>query len=769
MPTTKSIDIEGRTLTFETGKIAKQADGSTTVRIGDTITLVTACREAPRREGIDFLPLTVDYREYTYAGGRIPGGFFKREGRPSEREILTCRVIDRGLRPLFPDGYHDETQVIGLVLSADGENDPDVLAINGASMSLMLASGIPFNTPLAGVRVGRIDDELVFFPTHEERESSTLDLVVAGTEDAVAMVECGAAELSEDIIVDALDRAHEQIRRIIAVQREIVAELGITKVEVEPPPKPWPEDFEQRVRAEWRDALIEALHVKGKLAQKAAYTAVRDRAIEALPEDTRDVEGPWLKNIFHTMVKEITRESILDKGERLDGRAFDEIRPVACEAHLLPRAHGSSLFTRGETQAVVTCTLGTSDDSQIIEAFEGESRQRFMLHYNFPPFSVGEVRFLRGPGRREIGHGNLARRALEPVIPPAEEFPYTFRVVSDIMESNGSSSMASVCGGSMSLMDAGVPITSPVAGVAMGLVSDGERHAILSDIAGQEDHYGDMDFKVAGTRNGITALQMDIKISGLDREIMKRALEQARRGRYHLLDCMAEAIGEARPEVSPYAPRIIQIKIDVEQIRNVIGPGGKTIRSIVEQTGARINVEDDGTVEIATHDMAAAEKAISIIESLTKEVQIGEVYEGVVRRLEPYGAFVEILPNQDGLVHISEVSLERIPDIRDVLAEGDTMQVKVIGIDANDRIKLSRRVILEEEARARGEEIPERDSGPPRRGGRPGGRDDRRGGRGGRGRDSRGGRDNRRGGGSRRPPRDRGDRGGRGGSGGDDS
>ncbi len=739
MHISKTVEIDGKTLTFELGKLAKQANGSCTIRLGDTISLLTACASDTEREGIDFLPLTVDYREATYAGGRIPGGFFKREGRPTEKEILTCRVIDRPLRPLFPDGYHRETQIVGMVLSADGENDPDILALTGASMSLMAAADIPFYTPIAGVRVGRVDGRFVVFPTHEQRDAGDLDLVVAGSEDAIVMVECGAVELPEEIILDALDVAHANIKRLIALQREIVAELGVEKAEWVGPESPWPAEFETAIRERWDAPMTEALHVRGKFAQRDAVKAVRQQAMDALPEDELAEKGPWIKKIFHAMEKEITRRTILDEGKRLDGRAFDEIRPVACEAGLLPRTHGSALFTRGETQALVTCTLGTSEDQQLIEAFEGESHQRFLLHYNFPPFSVGEVRFLRGPGRREIGHGNLARRALTPVIPDEADFPYTMRVVSDILESNGSSSMATVCGGSMALMDAGVPTKAPVAGIAMGMVSDGERHAVLTDIAGQEDHYGDMDFKVAGTRDGITALQMDIKIAGLSRQLMAQALEQANRARMQLLDFMAEAISTPAPDISPYAPRITQIKVDVDQIRNIIGPGGKMIRSIVEQTGARINVEDDGTVQIATNDESAARKAIEIIEGLTREPKVGEVYDGTVKRLEPYGAFVEILPNQDGLLHISEVSMERIPDIRDVLALGDTIKVKIIGIDGNDRIKLSHRVILEEEARARGEEIPRREE--PDRGRRDdrggwGRHDDRRGGR----RDDRGGR-----------------------------
>ena len=735
---TRAVEIDGKELSFELGKIAKQADGSTVVRMGDSMVLVTACSDENQREGVDFLPLTVDYRENTYAGGRIPGGFFKREGRPTEKEILTCRIIDRGLRPLFPKGYHRETQVIAWVMSADDDYDPDVLGICGSSMALLAAAKIPFESAIAGVRIGRVDGTFVVFPTYVERESSDLDLVVSGTADAITMVECGAIEVSEQVILDALELAHSEIRKIIALQLEIVAELGVVKVPFESTPDPWPEDFATALKERWTEELREALLVRGKFEQGDAVKAVRAQAIEAIPEELADEQTPWVKSIFQSMVKNITRETILAKNERLDGRAFDEIRTVTCETGVLPRAHGSGLFTRGETQAMVTCTLGTSEDTQIIEAFQGEWRENFLLHYNFPPFSVGEARFLRGPGRREIGHGALARRALKPILPDTDDFPYTMRVVSDILESNGSSSMATVCGGSMALMDAGAPIAAPVAGIAMGLVSDGERYAVLTDIAGQEDHYGDMDFKVAGTRDGITALQMDIKVSGLSREILEQALGQANSARMQLLDSMNSAIGEPREDISPYAPRIIQIKVDVDQIRNVIGPGGKMIRSIVETTGARINVEDDGTVQIATNDMAAADKAIAIIEGLTRQPEIGEDFDGVVKRIEPYGAFVEILPNQDGLLHISEVAMERIPDIRDVLSEGDEIKVRIIDIDGNDRIKLSKRVILEEEARARGEDIPERSAPPPRdrggRGGRPGGRGGNRGRGGDRGR-----------------------------------
>jgi polyribonucleotide nucleotidyltransferase len=721
---TKTVEIDGKTLSFETGKIAKQADGSTVVSMGDTMVLVTACSEESQRKGVDFLPLTVDYRENTYASGRIPGGFFKREGRPTEREILTCRVIDRGLRPLFPDGYHRETQVIAWVLSADGVFNSDIYGISGASLALLMSPKIPFTEAIAGVRIGRIDGKFVIFPTFEELKESELDLVVAGTDDALAMVECGATELSESVILDALDLAHQEIKRIIALQHEIVAELGVVKEEFVADPTPWPEDFVEALQSRWTEELREALKVRGKFEQKDAVKAVREKALAELSEEEADEKTPWVKNVFGSMVKAITRETILDQRERLDGRAFDEIRSVTCEAGVLPRTHGSALFTRGETQAIVTCTLGTSDDTQLIESVEGDWRETFMLHYNFPPFSVGEARFLRGPGRREIGHGALARRALKPMIPNPEEFPYTIRVVSDILESNGSSSMASVCGGSMSMMDAGVPLKSAVAGIAMGLVAEGDRYGVLTDIAGQEDHYGDMDFKVAGTAKGITALQMDIKVEGLSRQILEEAMEQARVGRLQLLDSMKQAISEGRDDISQYAPRIIQIKIDVDKIRNVIGPGGKMIRHIVDTTGAKINVEDDGTVQIATADSEAAEKAIEMVRGLTRVPEIGEEFDGIVRRIEPYGAFVEILPNHDGLVHISELSLKRIPDIRDVLTEGDELKVRIIDIDANDRIKLSRRVIMEDEARERGEEIPERDTRPPRdnrRGGRPGG------------------------------------------------
>jgi polyribonucleotide nucleotidyltransferase len=693
MEVIERVELEGRTLELEVGKVAKQADGACLVRYGETCVLVTACFRKEVREGVDFLPLTVDYREYTYAGGRIPGGWFKREGRPTEKEILTARLIDRPLRPLFPKGYTQETQIIGTVLSADGANDPDVLAINGASVAL-LVSGAPFDAAIAAVRVGLVEDRLVLNPTHQQRAEAQFEIVVAGTEDAVVMVEAGARGVAEAQILDAIDLAHREIKNIIAAQRRVQKQLGKPKPAWTPAAAPWPEEFEQAIRSRFAAPLDAALRVRGKLAQGEAIDKVEEEAAASLPEDERAEREGWARAIVHEMVKDQFREAVLAKNERLDGRAFDEIRNVSCDVGLLPRTHGSALFTRGETQALVTCTLGTSEDIQIIEALEGESQQRFLLHYNFPPFSVGEVKFMRGPGRREIGHGNLARRALTPLMPAKETFPYTLRVVSDILESNGSSSMATVCGGTLALMDAGVPIAAPVAGVAMGLVSDGTRHAVLTDIAGQEDHYGDMDFKVAGTREGVTALQMDIKATGLPREVMERALEQARRGRLQLLDIMEATIAKPRPEISAYAPRIISMQIDPDKIRDVIGPGGKTIRAICEETGARINIEDDGLVEIATSDEAAAARAVQIIEGLTRQPQVGEVFEGTVKRIEAYGAFVEILPNRDGLLHVSEIAHERTREVSDVLKLGDKIQVKIIGIDGNDRIKLSHRALL---------------------------------------------------------------------------
>ncbi len=693
MEVKESAVLDGRAIEFSVGKVAKQADGACLVRSGDTVALVTACYLKEPREGVDFLPLTVDYREYTYAGGRIPGGWFKREGRPTEKEILTSRLTDRPLRPLFPKGYTQETQVIATVLSADGANDPDILSINGASAALIV-SDCPFDTPVGAVRVGLLDGRYILNPTHEERAAARLEIVVAGTEEAVVMVEAGARGVMESEILDAIDVAHRAIKDIVAAQRRLQAAVGKAKTQVVPKPVPWTPEFAAGIRERWAAPLARALRVRGKFAQRDAIDQVASDAVAALPEEVRGEQAAWVHAVIHDMVVEQFRSAVLDNHERLDGRAFDEIRPVTCELGLLPRVHGSALFTRGETQALVTCTLGTSEDAQIIEALEGETQSRFLLHYNFPPYSVGEVKFLRSPGRREIGHGNLARRALMPVVPGQDTFPYTLRVVSDILESNGSSSMATVCGGTLALMDAGVPIAAPVAGIAMGLVSEGERFAVLTDIAGQEDHYGDMDFKVAGTREGITALQMDIKVSGLSRQVLEKALEQARAARLQLLDIMEATIAAPRPEISAFAPRIFTIHIHPDKIRDIIGPGGKTIRAICEQTSSRINVEDDGRVEIAAPDEAAAQRAIQMIEGLTRQPQVGEIFEGTVRRVEAYGAFVEILPNHDGLLHVSEWAWERTREMADVVKLGDKVKVKIIGIDGNDRIKLSRRALL---------------------------------------------------------------------------
>jgi polyribonucleotide nucleotidyltransferase len=703
MEVIERAELDGGSIELASGKLAKQADGACVVRLGETVVLVTACFDKMPNNRGDFLPLTVDYREYTYAAGRVPGGWFKREGRPTEKETLTSRQIDRPLRPLFPQGYTHETQIVAGVLSADGAYDADVLALNGASAALMI-SGCPYDTPIGAVRVGLIDGQFVVNPTHQQRAGAQLDLVVAGSENAVVMVEAGSTGISEAKILDAIDVAHAAIKVIIAAQRRLQARLGKPKPAWTPPPPAWPQAFADAIHDRFYGPLAMALRVRGKLAQYAAIDAIEDAAVASLPEEERAEKGPWAKAIVHEMVREQFRYAVLDKRERLDGRAFDQIRPVSCEVGLLPRTHGSALFTRGETQALVTCTLGTSENIQIIEALEGDSKHRFLLHYNFPPFSVGEVKFLRGPGRREIGHGNLARRALAPAVPKEDKFPYMMRVVSDILESNGSSSMATVCGGTLALMDAGVPIAAPVAGIAMGMVSDGARFAILTDIAGQEDHEGDMDFKVAGTRDGITALQMDIKVAGLSREVMEQALEQARRGRVQLLDTMAAAIAAPRADISQYAPRIVTIYIHPDKIRDIIGPGGKTIRAICEQTGAKINVEDDGRVEIATADGEAADKAVKIIEAITRQPQIGEIFEGTVNRIEPFGAFVEILPNKDGLLHVSEIAWERTREVSDVFKLGDKVTVKIIGIDANDRIKVSRRALLPPPERPEGAE-----------------------------------------------------------------
>ena len=693
---TRALTIGSQTLSFETGKLAKQADGSVLVRFGDSVVLVTACYAANPREGIDFLPLTVDYREYTYASGRIPGGFFKREGKPAEKEVLTSRVIDRPIRPLFPGGWRHETQIIALVLSADTQNDPDVLALTGASAALAL-SEIPFHTTIAGVRVGLVEGEYVINPTYEQRKRSRIDLVVAGSRDGIVMVEAGAKEASEEEVVQALDAAHAAIRRIVDTIDDLAKEAGRPKVTA--PKKEIGTEFYREVEEKIYVPLSEAMRIRGKLENYDRVDQLLDELIASLPEGEvqRRVEA---KAIFKELKEKVLRQEVLERRVRLDGRKFDEIRPIWSEASVLPRTHGSVVFTRGETQALVTCTLGTAEDQQKIEHVEGEMYKRFMLHYNFPPFSVGEVAFLRGPGRREVGHGALAERALLPVVPPEETFPYTIRIVSDILESNGSSSMASVCGGSMAMMDAGVPLAAPVAGIAMGLILDeaSGKYAILSDIAGAEDHYGDMDFKVAGTAAGITALQMDIKVTGITADIMREALQQARAGRLHILGKMAETLAESRASVSTYAPRIVSIKIPVDKIRDVIGPGGKTIRSIIDRTGVKIDVEDDGRVNVASADEASARKAITIIQELTATAELNKTYLGKVQRITDFGAFVEIMPGTDGLLHVSEIANHRVKDVRDELKEGEQVLVKVINIDPTGKIRLSRKALLNEEA-----------------------------------------------------------------------
>ena len=689
-----SIPLGSRSLDIEIGKLAKQADGAAVVRYGDSVVLATAVFAKEPKENADFFPLTVDYRENTYAAGRIPGGWFKREGRPTEKEILTSRLIDRPLRPLFPKGFNHETQIIAFVLSADGQNDPDVLALNAASVALT-CSRVPFYSPIGAVRVGSIGGQFVLNPTNAEREKSEIDLVVAGTEEAVVMVEAGAREVSEQRILDAILFGHEAICRIVAAQKELQKRGGFDKPAWQAPESYPPAVFAE-VRLQWEAPMRAALTMPGKIASYAEIKAVKKAAVSMVPE-TEPERRDQTARAADDLVKILTRETILNESKRLDGRAFDQVRPISVEVGLLPRTHGSALFTRGETQALVTATLGTSDDAQIIEEYEGESEHTFLLHYNFPPFSVGETKFMRGPSRRDIGHGNLARRALSTVLPSEDSFPYTVRVVSDILESNGSSSMATVCGGTLALMDAGVPIKAPIAGVAMGLVGDGNRFAILTDIAGQEDHYGDMDFKVAGSADGITALQMDIKMQGLSRSVLEQALEQARVGRLHILEKMATAIDRPRPNISPYAPRIFTMQIPRDRIRDVIGSGGKTIRSIIEETGCKIDVEDSGKVSIASSDEAAALRAIQIIEGLTQEPEIGKVYTGKVRRVEPYGAFVEILPGQDGLVHISELAPYRVRQTTDVVKEGDEVTVKIIAVDPMGKIKLSRKQALSKE------------------------------------------------------------------------
>lgn len=696
----ESIKLGDKELSLEMGRVAKQADGSVIMRYGDTMVLVTAVSAKDAKEGLDFFPLTVEYREATYSAGRIPGNYFRREGRPGEKEVLTCRLIDRPVRPLFPDNYRFETQIVATVISADPDNDPDVIAMVGASGALFL-SDIPFANPIAAVRIGLIDGRYVINPTYDERRDSSLNLIVSGTEEAIVMVEAEASEVAENIMVEALMLAHKEINRLCRWQRELGKALAIEKREFVAPEMD--AAMMTEIEENFTDKLRAALDTQNqdKQASYAMVDVLKKEVVESYPADDLAKRGQ-AKQIFNTLKEKVFRDDMLNKRRRPDGRRFSEIRPISCEVGWLPRTHGSSLFTRGETQAIVTATLGTKDNEQFIDDLEkGEVKRRFMLHYNFPPYSVGEVGRFGGTSRREIGHGNLARRALEAVLPSEEEFPYTLRIVSDITESNGSSSMASVCGGCLSLMDAGVPIKRAVAGVAMGLVMEGNKYAILSDIAGAEDHYGDMDFKVTGTSEGITALQMDIKIGGINAQILTEALEQARKGRLHILGIMEQTIAQPRADISPNAPRIVTIKINPDKIRDVIGPGGKIIRAIVEETGAKIDIEDDGTVSIASADGEAAQAAIARIRGLTAEAEIGETYLGTVSRIVDFGAFVEIIPGLDGLLHISEISDRRVRDVRDELKEGQQIMVKCIGKEGN-KIKLSRRAILREEEQKNG-------------------------------------------------------------------
>jgi len=692
MSHTVEIDLGGRQITLETGRMAKQANGAVVVRSGDSVVLVSACMSEEPKPNAGFFPLTVDYREYTYAAGKIPGGFIKREGRPSEKEILTSRLIDRPVRPLFPEKFLNETQIIAMVLSADPEQDPNSLAVVGAGAALAI-SDIPFHHVLGGVRVGMVKGEYIANPTYSEGRESKLNIIVAATEGGIVMVEAGAQEASEQEVIGAIDFGHTCCKKIAAAINELVAKVGKPKRVFEAPVLD--QALYGQISTQMREPLIDALNTEKypKLESYSRVAELKQQAIEGLPEERKD-EG---KKVFEALKERIFRDEMLKHHRRPDGRAFDQIRQIAIETGVLPRTHGSALFTRGETQALVTLTLGTKDDAQRIELLEpGEASKRFMLHYNFPPFSVGEVGFMRGPGRREIGHGALAERALLPLIPAETVFPYTLRVVSDILESNGSSSMATVCGASLALMDAGVPMAAHVGGVAMGLVKEGDDYAVLTDIAGAEDHYGDMDFKVAGTRAGITALQMDIKVPNVTAAIMHEALEQAHRGRLYILDKMEEAIKQPRANMSQYAPRIYTINIPTDKIRDVIGPGGKVIRGIIEQTGVKIDVDDDGTVHVSSADEAAANKALQIIGDITAVAEVGKTYLGKVVRLVDFGAFVEIFPGTDGLLHISEIAENRVREVRDELKEGDQILVKVLALEGN-KIKLSRKAVLREQ------------------------------------------------------------------------
>ena len=689
-----SIEVGGRPLILESGKIAKQANGAVTARYGDTVVLVTACM-APKPNDRDFLPLTVDYRENTYAAGKIPGGFFKREGRPTEKEILVSRLIDRPMRPLFPDSWRNETQVIAMVLSADSDNDPDVIAVTAASAAAY-CSDLPFTDPIAAVRVGLLDGKLVANPTVADQKVSKLNIVIAGTADGIVMVESGAFEVSEEKVVEALEFGHEQIKKIVASIKELQGQIKPKKVEVAP--LPFDQAIYDSIKKTFGAKLQDALNTE-KHPKKESYRlvdALHDEILATVPEEEEEKRA-LTNRAFERLREDIFRQEVLKAKRRPDGRAFDQIRKITCEAGLLPRVHGSALFTRGETQALATLTLGTKEDMQRLDLlFETDTFKRFMLHYNFPPFSVGEVKPLRGAGRREIGHGALAERALANLLPPEVEFPYAMRVVSDILESNGSSSMATVCGGSLALMDAGVPMKAPCAGIAMGLVvGDKGEYSILTDIAGAEDHYGDMDFKVAGTRDGITALQMDIKVTSISINMMREALAQAKRARFEILDIMEKTLSKHRETISSYAPRLYKLSIPTDKIRDLIGPGGKKIKSIIEQTGVKIDVMEDGTVHIFSTSGPGGDQALQMVRDVTASAEVGKTYLGKVVRLAEFGAFVELFPGTDGLLHISEISEHRIRDVRDELKLGDQVLVKVLAIEGN-KIRLSRKALIKE-------------------------------------------------------------------------
>jgi len=698
MATTVETEIGGKRLILETGVMAKQAGGAVVARYGDTVVLSTAVSSKVERENVDFLPLTVDYQEKAYSAGKIPGGFFKREGRQTEKEILTSRLIDRPLRPLFPDGYYFDTQVIASVLSLGDESASDLMGMI-ASSSAVSISDIPFNGPVGAVRVGYIDGKFCINPGFKEIAASSLNLVVAGTADAIMMVEGGASELSEDQMLEALETAHREIKKIVALQLELVAKVGKAKrsvkvVEID-------KELEKQVAALAIDRLKTSIIIPDKMERQKTLDVLLDEIKQKLKKEDDPTRGRQIAAIFFNIEKDEVRKIILEKNTRADGRKPDEIRPITSLVGLLPRTHGSALFTRGETQALVVTTLGTSEDEQRIDSLEGEYFKTFMLHYNFPPFSVGETKPLRGPGRREVGHGALAERALKAMVPSKLEFPYTIRIVSDILESNGSSSMATVCGGTLSLMDAGVPIKAPVAGIAMGLIKEGDKVIVLSDILGLEDHLGDMDFKVTGTSKGITALQMDMKIEGITIDVMRTALEQAKQGRLHILGKMLEALAAPRKNLNPYAPRIITMQINPDKIKDVIGSGGKVIRSIVEQTGAKIDIEDSGIINIASSDEAAANKAKEIIKGIVQDAEVGKLYMGKVRKIMDFGAFVEIFPGTDGLLHISQISEHRLEKVTDELKEGDEVLVKVLEIDRQGKIRLSRKEAMREQGKAK--------------------------------------------------------------------